>query len=251
VRSWLPAILVIGVLLVAWEVGARAARNPAALLPPPSQVATVLVVNADLFATNMVATFAVAIIGFLTGLAFGIVAAIAIVYSPTIERAVYPLLVFSQMVPPFAIAPLLVIWLGFGLEPRVVLVALIVFFPITVNMVAGLRGVDSGVIDLMRSYRATKWQIFRAVRLPNSLPLLRAGCQTGITYSVIGAVIAEWAGSQTGLGKLMIVQHSLGRTDRVLAIIVILGAAGVVLILGVRWVGRLLMPWERAASERS
>lgn len=244
-RANLPPILLILAILVAWEWAVAAFDVPKGILPAPSAIAFVLVDKWARFADNLGVTLIEILWGFVLGLAFGVGSAILIFYSRLFERTVYPIIVISQVVPIFAIAPLLIIWFGFGMTPKIIITAIVVFFPITVNMVVGLRSTDRGVINLMRSYRASEWQIFRYVRLPTALPLLFAGIQTGITYSVIGAVIAEWVGSDKGIGNLMITANSISRTDIVFASILLVGAVGILLFVGSQVIGRLLTPWQR------
>ena len=147
-----------------------------------------------LFIDNSGATLTEAFLGFLFGFAIGIAAAIATVESRLFERTFYPIFVTSQVIPTFALAPLLVLWLGFGLEPKIVIIVLWVFFPITVNMVKGLKSADPGVIALMRSCRASRFQLLRFVQIPASLPYLFAATQLAVTYAVLGAVFVEWFG---------------------------------------------------------
>jgi putative hydroxymethylpyrimidine transport system permease protein len=154
----------------------------------------------------------------------------------------------SQAVPIFAFAPLLIIWLGFGIEPKVVIVALGVFFPVTVNMTVGLREVDPGIIALMRTFPAGEGQTLRYVRLPNSLPYLVPAAQVGMTYAVIGAVISEWIGAESGIGRVMIAANSVARTDQLFAAMAIVTVVALVLVGLVGSVGRRLTRWQRAGG---
>lgn len=245
VWTYLPPIVLIASILIVWELAVSAFAIPKAILPAPSAIGAVLIDKQDRFADNLGVTLIEIILGFLMGLVIGMGSAILIFYSRLFERTVYPIIIISQVVPIFAIAPLLIIWFGFGMTPKIIITAIVVFFPITVNMVVGLRSADAGVINLMRSYKATAWQTFRYVRLPTSLPLLFAGIQTGITYSVIGAVIAEWVGSEKGIGNLMITANSISRTDIVFGSIFLVGVVGIVLFVTSQLVGRFLTPWQR------
>jgi ABC-type nitrate/sulfonate/bicarbonate transport system permease component len=244
-RKYLPPLLLMAGILILWELAVSAYAVPKAILPSPSAIGSVLVSKSDRFADNLGVTLIEILLGFLLGLVLGVGSAILIFYSGIFERTVYPIIVISQVVPIFAIAPLLIIWFGFGMTPKIIITAIVVFFPITVNMVVGLRSADAGVINLMRSYKATSWQTFRYVRLPTSLPLLFAGIQTGITYSVIGAVIAEWVGSEKGIGNLMITANSISRTDIVFGSIFLVGVVGIVLFVTSALIGRFLTPWQR------
>ena len=181
--------------------------------------------------------------GFGLALASGVLLATAIGMSRTLERALYPFIIASQTIPIIVIAPMLLIWVGYGLAPKVIVVALISFFPIVVNMVDGLASVDRDMIRLMRTLGANRWQIFLKVRVPASLPYLFSGVRVAIAVSVIGAVIGEWVGSSEGLGYLMLRSKPQFLTERVFAAIVILSALGVALFASVGIAERLAIPW--------
>jgi len=153
------------------------------------------------------------------------------------------------MIPIFAIAPLLVVWFGYGLWSKAIVAALIVFFPIVVNTVDGLRSVGGETIDLLRSLRASEWQIFRVVRLPASLPFLFSGLKIGITLSVVGATIGEWIGAKKGLGYLMIQSNALLRIDLVFASIMTLSLLGLLLFGVLRIIEQQLLRWRTAGEE--
>lgn len=241
--KYLPPILVVAGAIAAWEILVRANNVPAGLLPAPSAVLASIINDRNLLLDNLSVTLEEILLGFLLGLAAGIVVAIGIVYSKVFERTTYPIIIVSQTIPIFALAPLLIIWLGFGIEPKVVLVAIGVFFPITVDMVAGLRDADQEMLALLRTFRASEWQTFRTVRLPNSIPFLIPGAQVGMTYAVIGAVIAEWIGAEKGIGKVMISANALDRTDQLFAAMVLITVVALLLFVMVRVAGRRIAPW--------
>jgi NitT/TauT family transport system permease protein len=248
--AYLPPVVLIAGLVVLWEVGTIALAVKPVILPAPTLVVRTIVEDRELFLSNLGVTLLEVLLGFATGFAAGIAAAVAIVYSRTLERAIYPLIVATQMVPVFAIAPLLVVWLGFGIEPKVVIVALGVFFPIAVNMVAGLRSADAGMLNLMRSFSASPLRIFLSVRLPSSVPFLKSASQVAVTYATIGAVIAEFIGSEAGIGKVMIQANATARTDRVFGGIILVSALALGLFALVRLIGWWLTPWEQARPSR-
>ena len=163
--------------------------------------------------------------------------------SRTLERALYPFVIASQMVPIIVIAPLLLIWVGYGLAPKVIVVALTAFFPIVVNMVDGLQSVDPDAVNLLRTMGASRWQIFVKVQVPASLPFLFSGTRVAMAVSVIGAIIGEWVGSSQGLGYLMIRSKPQFLTERVFAAIVVLSVMGVALFVLVGVVEKLAIPW--------
>jgi ABC-type nitrate/sulfonate/bicarbonate transport system permease component len=232
-------------LLLIWESAVRALDIPNSILASPSAIVDRLTSQPDLFLDNLGPTLVEAFFGLILGFAIGVAGAIAIVESRLFERTFYPLFVTSQVIPTFALAPLLVLWLGFGLEPKIVIIVLWVFFPITVNMVKGLKSADPGVLALMRSYRASRTQLLRYVQLPASLPYLFAATQLAVTYAVLGAVFVEWFGALKGLGKLMLV-GARRQTDLMLASVVLVSIIALILFLGVRLLARMAMPWQRA-----
>jgi ABC-type nitrate/sulfonate/bicarbonate transport system permease component len=240
----LPVLLLLGLLCGGWEAYVRYEHVNEVILPPPSRIGKTLWADHSTILSDLWVTLLEIVYGFLVGFGLGIVSGILIVYSKVMERTLYPLVIASQVIPIFAIAPLLIIWFGFGIKPKVIIAAIIVFFPICVNMVEGLRSADQGIIDVMRSYGASGWKIFRSIRLPASIPYLLVGTQVGITFSVIGAVIAEWVGADKGLGYRMIVANSQSETDLVFAAIVALAVVGVGLFALVRVVGDFVFPWQ-------
>jgi ABC-type nitrate/sulfonate/bicarbonate transport system permease component len=247
----LPAAALMLLFLVIWQAYVELADVNSVILPPPTEVATALWENRSLLLSDLGVTIREIVYGFLLGAGVGMFLGILIVYSKAMERALYPLVITSQAVPVFAIAPLLVIWFGFGITPKILMAAVIVFFPICVNQVEGLRSADRGAIELMSAFGASEWKVFRTVRLPASVPYLLAGMQLGVTYAVIGAVIAEWLGADSGIGYRMVVANSLAQTDIVFAAIVVAAVVGVVLFAVVRIVGNLLFPWQARRRRES
>lgn len=245
--TWaLPAALIaLGIIL--WEVLVRASDTPAWFLPAPSDILRALVENWRLIASHTWVTTEEVLIGF--GLSFlaGASVAIAIAYSRLVERTVYPLVIASQAIPIIALAPILLIWFGYGLTPKIIVVVLICFFPIAVNTVDGLRAVDPELIDLLRSMGAGRWKTFRTVRLPASLPYLLSGTRVAAAVSVIGALIGEWIGSSAGLGYFMIRSASQFRTDRVFAAVLVSAVLGILLFVAVTLAEWILLPWQRQA----
>jgi ABC-type nitrate/sulfonate/bicarbonate transport system permease component len=241
--SWVPAALIVVVLLGVWEGYVRLWAVPKWLLPAPSVIAMTLVVSWGLLLDHTLVTFVEVVIGFGLSLLGGVLLACGIAASRTLERALYPFVIASQMVPIIVIAPLLLIWVGYGLAPKVIVVALTAFFPIVVNMVDGLRSVDPDVVNLLRTMGASSWQIFVKVQMPTSLPFLFSGLRVAMAVSVIGAVIGEWVGSSQGLGYLMIRSKPQFLTERVFAAIVALSVMGVALFGLVGVVEKLAIPW--------
>jgi putative hydroxymethylpyrimidine transport system permease protein len=251
VRRWLAPILLLVLVGVVWEVWVRVRDTPAWLLPPPSKIGSTLWHDRSLLLDNARVTAQEVVLGFLLALVAGVLLAILIDSSVTIERAVYPIVIASQTIPIFALAPLMLIWFGYGLLPKVLIVALIGFFPIVVTMVDGLRGTDRELLDLLRSLGASRWKRFRLAKWPSSLPSLFSGARVAITVCVIGAVFGELIGSSAGLGYLMRRASAQQLTARVFASIVVLSLLGVALFAIVSLLERIALPWRRyiAAEE--
>jgi ABC-type nitrate/sulfonate/bicarbonate transport system permease component len=241
---WLPAALIVLVLLGIWEGYVRLWGVPKWLLPAPSVIIITLVVSWELLLDHTLVTLLEVVVGFGLSLLGGILLACGIAASRTLERALYPFVIASQMVPIIVIAPLLLIWVGYGLTPKVIVVALTAFFPIVVNMVDGLKSVDPDAVNLLRTMGASRWQIFVKVQVPTSLPFLFSGLRVAMAVSVIGAVIGEWVGSSQGLGYLMIRSKPQFLTERVFAAIVILSVMGLALFVLVGIIEKFAIPWS-------
>ena len=249
VRRWLPALIIVLGILVVWEAYVRIFDVQTWLLPAPSAIGVALVEDAGLLRRHAGVTLSEIIVGFGLALVSGVLLAAAIGISRTLERALYPFIIASQTIPIIVIAPMLLIWVGYGLAPKVIVVALISFFPIVVNMVDGLKSVDRDMVNLMRTLGANRRQIFLKVQVPTSLPYLFSGMRVAIAVSVIGAVIGEWVGSSEGLGYLMLRSKPQFLTERVFASIVILSVMGIGLFGSIGIIQRFAIPWQRAAED--
>lgn len=241
-----PIVTLVGVL-VAWEVLVDALNIQPYLLPKPSQVLVTLVTDAPDLAQNTIPTLTEIIIGYLLSIVIGIPVAVAIVGSRTFEKCVYPILVASQTVPKIALAPLFIVWFGFGLESKILITFLIAFFVIVVDTAVGLRSVPLEMIDLARSMGASSSSIFRRIRFPWALPNIFGGLKVAITLAVIGAVVGEFTGADQGLGYVLL--RATGQLDmsELFAAIVVLVGIGVVTFLGVDLLERLAIPWHVSA----
>lgn len=205
-RSWRriwPPLLVVIAITIAWEVIVDVFDVSSFVIAPPSAIAAELVDSAALIADATWITTQEVLWGFIISVVVGIAIALFVVRYQWAERALYPLIVLFQLVPKVALAPIFILWFGYSMTPKLVLIVVIAFFPITINMVLGLKRTDDDLVLLMRSVGSTKGQIMRRIQIPNSLPYLFAGMRIGITFAVIGAVVAEFAGSQNGLGFLI------------------------------------------------
>jgi ABC-type nitrate/sulfonate/bicarbonate transport system permease component len=232
-RRWLPPLAVLAALIGFWELAARwdliadALSIEPFLVPAPSDVAESLWNDRELLAENAWVTVQEVVLGFAIALVVGVAFAIALHLSDTLRRAFYPLLMASQTVPVIAIAPILVVWLGFGIGPKLAIIALVCFFPITVNMLDGLRSVDPELPRMMRTLDAGRAQILRRVEIPSALPFLFSGAKIAAVISVIGAVFGEWSGADEGLGHLILVAQGQVQTARVFAAVVVLSALAI------------------------
>ena len=256
-RRLLAPLAVIAILLGVWELAARwdwisgALSIEDFLVPAPSDIAESLWRDRSLLADDAWVTVREVVLGFLIALAAGLAFAIVLHLSETLRRAFYPLLVASQTIPPVAIAPILVVWFGFGIAPKLFLVALICFFPITVNTLDGLRSVDPQLVTMMRTLGAARIQILGRVELPSALPFLFSGARIAIAVAVIAAVFAEWAGADSGLGHQILIASSQLLTARMFAAIVVLSAIAIFLFALVTIVERLVVTWDNRGVTRT
>ncbi len=245
----LPA-LIVATLFGLWEAWVRLANVAEWLLPPPSAIFEELGSSRGLLWTHTLVTLQEVLIGFSLALGAGIILAVGIAFSRVVQRSLYPFVIASQTIPIIAIAPLLLIWVGYGTTPKVIVVALISFFPIVVNMVDGLKSVDADMVNMMRTFGASRWQVFTKLQVPSSLPYLFTGVKIGVAVSVIGAVIGEWVGASEGLGYLMTRSIPQFQTERVFAALFILSAMGISLFLLAAVIERLALPWHHTNKVR-
>jgi putative hydroxymethylpyrimidine transport system permease protein len=243
IRGYAGALALSLGLLVAWEVIVRAAHVPEYLLPAPSQVLADLKTDWVILGPAMWVTLREVLIGFVIASVAGVGLAVILHMFGPLRRAMYPILIGSQTVPVVVLAPILVILLGYGILPKLVIVALICFFPIVVNGLDGLRTVDDDFILMMRTLDATRWGIFRRVEFPGALPSIFSGMRIAATFAAIGAVFGEWSGSNAGLGYVMLEATPNLLTARIFAAIFILTVISLVLFGMVSLLERIAVPW--------
>ena len=241
----LPSLVLVAVGLIAWQWLVTASGVRPQVLPSPLRVAEQGWAAREQIWANTVPTLQVTAVGFAVSLALGWVIAIAVDFSPWLRRALTPLLVASQTLPIIAIAPLLIIWFGFGLLPKVVVIALVTFFPVAIGLIEGFASTPRAATNLLRSMGASRWQRFRLVRLPQAMPSFFTALRIGITYAVTGAIFAEYVGATAGLGIYMSLQKNSFRTDLVLAAVVVTAVLSVTLFALTFVVQRLVIPWHR------
>ena len=239
-------------LLAAWELIVRVRDIPQVVLPPPSSVLRELWL---LFASGAVwQHLGITLTEILSGFGLGAVAALVlgslIAMFRVVDRIVFPYIVALQAIPKVAIAPLMVIWFGFGLQSKILMTAVIAFFPVLVNTVVGLKSVEQDRLDLMTALSARRWQTFRYVRLPTALPFIFAGLDVSAVLSVIGAIVGEFVGAKGGLGYLLLFYNSDLRIAAVFALLVVLAAIGISLHLAVLALQRRVMFWSATGVDR-
>jgi ABC-type nitrate/sulfonate/bicarbonate transport system permease component len=242
------AALLVLALLGAWELYADLGGIDQFLLPAPSDVAASLWTDRGLLWDNFTVTAGEVLLGIAVSVAAGVALAVAIHLSRTLRRATYPLLVASQTIPIVIVAPLLVAWLGYDLGPKLAIVGLICFFPVVVTTLDGLAGVDPDLRKLMRTLDASRLQTLRHVEAPAALPALLSGAKIAVTVAVIGAVLAEQAGSSDGLGHLILQSIPQFETARSWAAVVVLAAFAIVLFGALALAERRLVPWAHRSE---
>ncbi len=249
-RRRLPPVLLLAGLIGAWQIAASSGAladllglDPF-LVPSPAEIAEALWESRSLLAENAWVTLREILLGLAAALVVGVGFAVLMHLSKALRDAAYPLIVASQTIPIVVLAPILLVWLGFGVGPKVVVVALICFFPITVNVLDGLRSTEPDAIKLMRSLDATRWQVFRRVEAPTALPGFFTGARIAVVLAPIGAVFGEWVGSSAGLGHLILQDNAQLEVAREFAAVVVLSAIALVMIGLLALVERRVVAWR-------
>lgn len=239
----LAPVLTLVAIVALWQLVVTRFQLPVWLLPSPMRVLEEAGKWADKLPWHSWVTFYETIAGFVMGIAFGVPIAMLIALSNFLKRTIYPLLILLQSVPKVAVAPLLLIWLGHGMLPKIVVCFLVCFFPIVVGLTSGMEKTPTSLVELAHTLRATRWQIFWRIRFPYALPYLFVGLKVGITLAVIGAVIGEFVGSNEGLGYLIVISTSQVNTSLAFAALVILTVMSIVLYYLVEALERIVVPW--------
>jgi ABC-type nitrate/sulfonate/bicarbonate transport system permease component len=241
-----PAVISVGLLLLAWELCARYSGIKPTILPAPSRVFAQAMLNREALVDNAIPTIRATLFGFACSLSAAFALSMLVDFFPPLRRALFPVFVISQTLPLIAIAPLVVLWFGFGLMPKVLLVALVTFFPMLVALVQGYEATEAEIGQVLRAMGAGRWRVFMLARLPSALPYFFAGLRISITYAVVGAIFAEYAGAAKGLGIYMLNAKNNFRPDLVLAAVGISAALTLVLFGLAVLLQHLAMPWEQA-----
>jgi ABC-type nitrate/sulfonate/bicarbonate transport system permease component len=230
--------------IVLWEVIVRLTKTPEYRLPAPSAIIGEFIDSWDVLLGHTAVTAYETILGFIIGaIAASIIAVIIVSFKP-LERILMPFAVISQTIPLVALAPLLAIWFGFGLAPKIILTVLVVFFPVLVNVMEGLKSVDPDLMEMMKGMKATKYQIFTKLRIPAAAPFLFTGLKISAAYAVMGAVISEWTGASKGLGIYMTRAMSSFKTAALFAAIVIIAALSILLFKLIGLLENKIITWK-------
>ena len=248
-RRLLPPLLALTVTLAVWEAVVRATGVPDYLVPAPSGIGAVLARDPGRFAAAGFTSLIEALAGLTVGTGAAFAAAVVMAHSRPLERALYPLALLVKVTPVVAVAPLFIIWFGFGALPKVLIAALITFFPMLVNAVTGLRSVSPAALDAFRALDASAWQTFRLLRVPASLPYVVAALKISIPLSLIGAVVAEWMSGDSGVGQIILIANSSLDTASLFAAVVVLAVLAVALTGAVALVERRTLSWHESAEE--
>lgn len=250
VVHWLPVVLIPVAIIGIWELYCRASGIDPTVLPAPSRIAEMTWRARDVAATHTWQTVQETLIGFGASIVFAIAIALLMDQVAVIRRGLYPLLVGSQTIPIIAIAPLMIIWFGFGLLPKVLVVILVTFFPIVVALLDGLASTEREAMNLLKTMGASRWQMLRNLRIPTALPFFFTGMRIAATYAVVAAIFAEYVGAYQGLGIWMQVSNSSFRTDLVFGAILITALLSIVLFVIIYVISRLAIPWYYASRQQ-
>lgn len=239
----MPAITLSAAVLIVWEAVIRLFKVPTFVLPAPTAIIESLVANWKALAFAAQATSIEILFGFVLSAIVGVLVALTIVRFERFGNALYPLIVLFQNVPKVALAPIFILWFGYDLAPKILLIVVIAFFPVAIDMLAGLQSVEPSFVSLMRSVGASKTKILMRVRIPHSLPHLMAGLKVAITFSVIGAIVGEFAGANKGLGYMIQFASTQLDTPLIFAALIVVSVLGLAFYYVVEYLERVLVPW--------
>ncbi|MBQ2739487.1 MAG: ABC transporter permease [Oscillibacter sp.] len=244
IRAKGPAVIAVGVLLAAWSLACLLEVVPRYMLPAPWEVVEAFITELPILLDHSVITLQEAFYGLVLGVGLGFLFAAAMDAWEFLCRALYPILVLTQTIPTVAIAPLLVLWFGYEMAPKVILIVIVTFFPVTVGLLEGFRSTDADAVNLLRSMGASRWQIFRYLKLPSALPQFFSGLRIAAAYAVVGAVISEWLGGFGGLGVYMTRVKQAFAFDKMFAVIFLISAISLGLMALVDWAEKRCMPYK-------
>jgi NitT/TauT family transport system permease protein len=248
---WISTLLSIVMLVVIWKLVIAIFDVSPFVLPQPEDVLKGVkdLVNANGFWSDVRVTLTETLVGFAIALVLGIVLGTILGRVVWLEQAMRPVIVASQVVPKVALIPLFIIWFGFGITSKIIIVAMLAFFPILLNVILGVRSVDTGHRDVMRSLNASRWQTFRRLEYPSTLPYILAGMEVGIVFAVVGAVVGEYLGGDQGLGFRIVTSLNNLQAEELFALILVLTLFGFLLYLAVVTLKRFLIPWHDSTMD--
>jgi NitT/TauT family transport system permease protein len=250
---WLtPPLLIVG-FFAAWELYVAVFRVSRFILPPPTRVWTAFVVllGEERTLRHTLITVEETLAGFAIAIVVGVGLGTLLGKLRWLEQALNPFVVATQVVPKVALVPLFILWFGFGITSKVVIAAVLAFFPILTNTVLGVKSIDAGHRDVMDSLNARRWDTFWNLELPSALPYILTGMEVGIVLATIGAVVGEYLGGSEGLGSLAVATLNALQVDTLFAVILLLTLIGLALYLGILWLRRLLIPWHESVQPRA
>ena len=243
--------LAIALILVVWQLLSATGIVPKFMLPSPADVVMAFINDFPLLMSHARTTLAEAFLGLSIGILFGFVVAVIMDRFQVAYKAIYPVLVITQTVPTVAIAPLLVLWMGYGILPKITLIVITSFFPIIIGLLDGFHSTDKDALNLMRAMGANRMQRFIHIKLPSSLSHFFAGLRISVSYSLIGAVVAEWLGGFNGLGVYMTRVRKSYSFDKMFAVIFFISLISLLLVFGVTLIKKAAMPWEKTESKNN
>ena len=242
-RIWSVSAII--VILILWQAACSLGLVDEFLLPSPMQVIKAFFEEFPMLMQHSLVTLSEAFIGLVLGVLLGFIMAVIMDQFDVLYKAFYPLIVLTQTVPTVAIAPLLVLWFGYEMAPKVILIVITTFFPIAVGLLNGFKSADNDSINLLRAMGAGRWQIFRIVKMPGALSQFFAGLRISASYAVVGAVISEWLGGFSGLGVYMTRVKQAFSFDKMFAVIFLISIISLLLMKGVDYLQKICMPWEK------
>ena len=244
-REAAPPLLFVALLLAAWEAGARWGGLDPLIMPAPSEIGEQLVLgfSSGVYPLHLGVTLAQALAGFVVAVAMGVGIGAMISISPIVERTLNPFLIAFEAMPKIALAPLVIVWFGYGMGSKIVLAAVIAFFPVLVSTILGLRACDPGRLDVMNALGASRAQVFRMVRLPSALPFIFSGVNVAVVFVLLGSIVGEFVGAKAGLGTLILYANENLETARTFSILAMLAVLGLALHFGVVVLRQRLLFW--------
>ncbi|MCG7408107.1 ABC transporter permease [Paenibacillus sp. ACRRX] len=245
-----PPIVAVLLLIIVWQLAVTIFEVGKWMLPGPIDIVNEAIASAPSLLKHTWATLQLTLIGFGCGAVVGLVVAMLLHPIPLVKRAIYPIIIVSQNIPTIALLPLLMIWFGFGLMPKIVVITLVCFFPITIAMMDGLMQTDRTMLHYMRMAGATRAQLFWKLELPHAMPAVFSGLKIAATYSVMSAIVAEWLGTDKGIGYYMVLQKAAFRTDRMFVAIAIVVLMSITMFSIVQAIERRVVHWQAARSHQ-